>query len=1229
MKKNMKIAAVLTSLVLWVSACAGDKDLKPFAQTIKGNVGLGSPVVGATVSVYEYRHLKQGRLLGTATTDEKGNFEIPNKTPVKGPRLVVSQFGHYVDPTTKIKMYIPDSFQLRSVMSEYQDDREQTGVRTYTNVNLLSTLVAARLAKEDSQLREASKQWRESDDETVALISRAAVSVYFGPRVEPNNSVVFKYQDAIPWEPTIEKLGPNEDRVWIYLLHAGISQMAKDFTTFLKLEPGAITPIHLIEVLARDAEDGLFDGKYKLEQLYVDAEQKIPVDSYFLRNKLAISIQRFVTLSKDYGFELGFEGKNYAVNNGAYQRISAGKPMEEYKMFPDSEPGIPFDITGPKIMHGFGGRFKGDYTLGRVEGNIEMQFKATDSGVGLKYFKILEPTNLEIKSEGPGSLSLMITTSTMPQAEKAREACGFTHWEMYSAYGSNNVSEPVAPMVCVCAEAADFLNNVTRDRLCVRRPEPKFERTDHLGGKTIGSDAFNKTDDSTIKAFIKSGWALFTCGWQVQLASRPEDSSEPNVVGDVQLPWGYGMINPEHPEECTISAQLDRSKLPDGEYRIDLFARDILGNSAQNVWKEPLKSFKVFQTVPVVEVTSPEAIFKTNGTLIEIRGNITGADIRELYAEVQKGSWNDSNESTKYFGVATDGKWGIRIENLNQELLYSYVIHAVDIYGNRSKLPARAILIDRTPPSIIGHREGLVQPFYAQERSNVRVLREGIPGMDGFEFKANGLKQKVAWENVPVFYRWAGHEADASTAPTYRVGISDIGAGVKEVRYAHGVNCVESSGTKAVAIVQDGNADLKIDAASSLDPLNNKSDSDRCLSVWATDGAGNSVGYNVSFKWKTVAPPLVFDLSSKVYEPSQHIDDMSYFNLNIDEVYNLSKNARDSDGYVVAHALVHNPHDIDLGILIDSASDPKLELKLNETMSKVSDEDKWFYKENGQKIALETHLEADPNQRAPDNAKRGPFQANKRPDWVAVHPVTSYVKLATPYDPSAQKFSGKTTFKETCPTSRPLYSKICKRDEIAVVVGDGNPDGGQCPVKNVECLPGNHHYSAVFKDGESSMDVGQVLRAKNTTLVKSAPKFFRFDSKTNEIGVEEKPDKGRVDIAKGKSLLLKWFIKEDVREGLGQALKGRPTLGKCNDVFRFEGTSHKLERYTVCTSLSGLQARMDAKAQPVKNGAKSLKIKSESIEAPIWYTTKTGLDVESDESIPVTYEQPLTRTVLK
>ncbi|MEI6806274.1 MAG: hypothetical protein WCK49_07195, partial [Myxococcaceae bacterium] len=410
------------------------------------------------------------------------------------------------------------------------------------------------------------------------------------------------------------------------------------------------------------------------------------------------------------------------------------------------------------------------------------------------------------------------------------------------------------------------------------------------------------------------------------------------------------------------------------------------------------------------------------------------------------------------------------------------------------------------------------------------------------------------------------------------------------------------------------------------------------------DTAGNTQNQQISFRWRTVAPPIVVDFNSPLYDPSKSEDDMAFAKKDVQVAYYLAEHAKDKEGYVVAHALLHNPHDIDLTVNMEDNSAPSIELKLKEMVlpGKNVVANDWVYHgstvTSWVSVPLAGHT--DPwdlpgwddeihslmHKKEDSNYHRDPTLQD--PARKVTEKV--YDRLSNPK--SYNNLSGSRT---DCTYQQPLYSKICAVDEIVVLGERINRDSPKCSQQTVECYPAGHRFGVIDNRDKSVLTVGEQIATKQSTIGKLSARYFSFDSTSKQVQGEIVTDKDILKIPSGKSILVKWYLNEqNIQVGLKNMKSELPNaklVGDCKQILYSTNNADtcdkaecKLDR--VCFSLDVVQVRLGSKVSLQKKG---IGILSQVAQSPFKYSTKTDAGAVSDDSVPVTLDSPISRSVTR
>jgi hypothetical protein len=154
---------------------------------------------------------------------------------------------------------------------------------------------------------------------------------------------------------------------------------------------------------------------------------------------------------------------------------------------------------------------------------------------------------------------------------------------------------------------------------------------------------------------------------------------------------------------------------------------------------------------------------------------------------------------------------------------------------------------------------------------------------------------------------------DEKTAPTYvfKIGDSDVA----EVKYAIDLECASIERASHDAIKKgEGRYEIKIIPSTSDLDLEEKK---FCLSIWATDLAGNKANHQVEFIWKITIPPVALDMNAARYESSRRRDDISWVDLPVRHLFRDTIPISLKEELVVGHTIISNPFSSPLAIKLE------------------------------------------------------------------------------------------------------------------------------------------------------------------------------------------------------------------------------------------------------------------------------------------------------------------------
>ncbi|ACL64299.1 hypothetical protein A2cp1_0948 [Anaeromyxobacter dehalogenans 2CP-1] len=234
MKTSAPAATVLliaSSVLLAACGGGGGGSTSPggaSAGTLSGAVVLG-PVAGATVRAYALSGGTQGALLGEATADAAGRFDVSIGHHA-GPVMVVATGGSFVDEATGASMALGTGDALACAIPSVAADAATAGI----HVTPLTSMARARAAAMPGGMTEAN-----------VAAANAAVGAYF------QAGDVLR---VAPMDPTAAGAGAGatqDERAYGMAL-AAMSQEA--------MALGMTSSAGMATALAADASDGVMDG---------------------------------------------------------------------------------------------------------------------------------------------------------------------------------------------------------------------------------------------------------------------------------------------------------------------------------------------------------------------------------------------------------------------------------------------------------------------------------------------------------------------------------------------------------------------------------------------------------------------------------------------------------------------------------------------------------------------------------------------------------------------------------------------------------------------------------------------------------------------------------------------------------------------------------------------------------------------------------------------------------
>jgi hypothetical protein len=497
--------------------------------SISGRVDVGASLLGASVRAFQLNDDgSRGTELGRDDSVlADGLFQIENTSSYTGPLIVVASGGSFIDPASGIELNANAGQELSAVV-----ERTNAGLDTRLNVNLWTTLATRRTIV------------RRGDSASMAAaitFNRGLFEKHIRRPGQPLPILTTSGTDLSDATPDSE----SSDTALLALTQAGLSRVAAELCVRTAADVGAITSLDLLDVLLADLDDGILDGKQNGLRLDLDPGAREQADSYILRRDLANGVFNFtknlelprVTQPRNAG---GIDGDSLS---------QAGKLLDDValnndaNLFPAEEPPLPFDKTPPGIdflflqphnTSGFGDSLTGLVTIVGT---------ASDSQSRLARFALLEPLDLiDVLGSSIADLQVQITTDRPPNVADAAAACSITLGDPPLDLPSND------KQVCLCAEAADEVDNATRELWCFTRPDPTV-----LFGAPSPAEGASVTGPAVVAATAVTGFDLATFVLLDGVVDEPETPA--NALNTVRASIPTSFVDVANKPDIVIRAE--------------------------------------------------------------------------------------------------------------------------------------------------------------------------------------------------------------------------------------------------------------------------------------------------------------------------------------------------------------------------------------------------------------------------------------------------------------------------------------------------------------------------------------------------------------------------------------------------------------------------------------------------------------------------------------------------
>ncbi|MDP2341503.1 MAG: hypothetical protein Q8O67_11115 [Deltaproteobacteria bacterium] len=846
---------------------------------ITGAIDVGTPLLGGSVSALALSAAGRGAVIATtAVDDETGSFSLTNPF-YSGPLLLVVTGGAWVDPATGGTHALRGGQELLAAIGNVQP-----GETTTANVNAWTTLAAQRTIVVAGANLEADI---EENNERLGLHLRRD-----GPE---RNPLPIGTTGGVDLSTT--SIESTNDRAVLALAHAGLSRAAAELGDAAGLDPGAITLMDLVEDLGRDVQNGIFDGvDEEGAPVFFDPGATLAATPLTIRTDLASAVSSFLVdapLSDGTTFGRNASGISTELLFGAGNFYEDIAENNDFRLFSTS--GQVFDILPPEVSLALEAEPGAPPGSLRVEQDVRIFGQADDIGSGLNRFEVVFPPGLVNTSPLTRELRLSVPPSFGPNMEELDGGCAAA----VAADPTLSALDP-ASQFCVCTEAADGTENITASVFCFTRPVPQVQFS-----TPAENEAFNVSDtDIPFAARIIGGWALTSC----RLRTAPA----------VDL-----TVAPDAQNECVFTTSAARSAFSDGVHQMEVTASDVAANLITAD-----RAFIVETSAPTVAVTFPTPNQALNTASYTLTGTVEDPSIARVeltltrtfgapatteavFVGTQNATLSGSGATRSWSKIITDtagtSKSGRR----------DLTVRAFDTQGNGSAPLAISFVVDNVAPGL----PTLTPANFAFEGGSSPVERNGAFVCFLGQFCIDNRRPVPAtgrFAGVVLFpnagavnrtiERWSTRVDDAPSAPQLAATGADAGgAGIKEIRFAIRTSCATDPGQLNQVLVTSAAATVRLTNSAGFD-LKNTHQSDTapplCLSVAAVDRANNTspIG-NVSFRWRTIAPPLnLAPITSTGLSDSL---DAATFSANA----GFTNWLRGTTGnYRALHVYFHNPH---------------------------------------------------------------------------------------------------------------------------------------------------------------------------------------------------------------------------------------------------------------------------------------------------------------------------------
>ncbi|MBI1948549.1 MAG: hypothetical protein HYS27_22875 [Deltaproteobacteria bacterium] len=416
--------------------------------TVAGVVELGLPVTGAEVTVFELIDGARGAVIGTATSNDVGEYIIDNASFV-GAIDIVATGGAFEDSSTGQPLTLRAGQELAAAINV-----TVLGEDVIANVNAWTTLARKRAVV------------TQADSPSFAAAVTFNSNLVAGHFLRPGSLSLTSSSSANLLD---DNPAASDSAAILALAHAGLSRVAAQVSIDAGGSPGQVTAIDLLDVLLLDLNDGVLDGTDTGSPLFLD-QQSIASDPDVLRTRLAVGIDNFVKNApfRDNGVVVLEAVRNSSsITSDAlagpgllYDDISLDRSI----LFPADAPVNPFDQTPPTIELAFAAPNDATTFGSALDGVVAIIGTVSDLS-GISSFDVLAPDVVDLFSP-VADVRVEIDGSHAPNHDDVLARCGIEIGDP-----PFSVADPTRE-VCLCVESTDALANIAHGVHCFTRPRP-------------------------------------------------------------------------------------------------------------------------------------------------------------------------------------------------------------------------------------------------------------------------------------------------------------------------------------------------------------------------------------------------------------------------------------------------------------------------------------------------------------------------------------------------------------------------------------------------------------------------------------------------------------------------------------------------------------------------------------------------------------------------------------